>query len=80
MIEDMVQMSKAYESEGKERINSPITNADTAAPAQAARPQLNEYFLDHSEIHRDVLQRKICHYLGPEAYSRPATYNVLTAL
>lgn len=37
---------------------------------------LNEFFVSGEGIHRDVMQREICKYLGPEAYSRPATYNV----
>ncbi len=37
---------------------------------------LNEFFVDGEGIHRDVMQREICKYLGPEAYSRPGTYNV----
>ncbi|MCJ1468585.1 hypothetical protein MMC07_007214 [Pseudocyphellaria aurata] len=36
---------------------------------------LNEFFVDGEGIHRDVMQREICKYLGPEAYSRPGTYN-----
>lgn len=37
---------------------------------------LNEFFVDGEGIHRDVMQREICKYLGPEAYSRPGVYNV----
>lgn len=37
---------------------------------------LNEFFIDGEGIHREVMQREICKYLGPEAYSRPAAYNV----
>ena len=37
---------------------------------------LNEFFVDGKGIHREVLQREICKYLGPEAYSRPYNYNV----
>lgn len=37
---------------------------------------LNEFFVSGEGIHRDVMQREICKYLGPEAYSRPGTYNV----
>ena len=39
-------------------------------------PELNEFFVDGKGIHREVLQREICKYLGPEAFSRPSTYNV----
>ena len=37
---------------------------------------LNEYFVDGEGISRAVLQMEICKYLGPEATSRPGTYNV----
>ena len=37
---------------------------------------LNDFFVDGKGIHREVLQREICKYLGPEAYSRPSNYNV----
>ena len=44
---------------------------------RAPRDQaLNEFFVDGEGIHRDVMQREICKYLGPEAYSRPGVYNV----
>lgn len=43
------------------------------APRESA---LNEFFVDGEGIHRDVMQREICKYLGPEAYSRPGVYNV----
>ena len=38
--------------------------------------KLNEFFVDGDGIHRDVMQREICKYLGAEALSRPAEYNV----
>lgn len=37
---------------------------------------LNEFFVDGEGIHREVMQREICKYLGPEAWSRPSVYNV----
>lgn len=37
---------------------------------------LNEFFVDGEGIHREVMQREICKWLGAEAYSRPGTYNV----
>ena len=45
-------------------------------PSRGGGDGLNEYFIDGDGIHREVLQREICKYLGPEAYSRPSTYNV----
>ena len=38
--------------------------------------RLNEFFVNGDGIHREVMQREICKYLGPEAYSRPGTHNV----
>lgn len=38
--------------------------------------RLNEFFVDGDGIHREVMQREICKYLGPEAYSRPGSHNV----
>lgn len=40
------------------------------------RSNLNEFFLSGEGINREVLQKEICKYLGPEAYSRPMKYNV----
>lgn len=37
---------------------------------------LNEFFVDGDGIHREVMQREICKYLGQDALSRPGTYNV----
>ena len=48
-----------------------------ALPAQPTRGGgLNEFFVDGEGIHREVMQREICKYLGPEAYCRPGVYNV----
>lgn len=38
--------------------------------------RLNEFFVNGDGIHREVMQREICKYLGPEAYSRPGSHNV----
>ncbi|MCJ1248733.1 hypothetical protein MMC30_005952 [Trapelia coarctata] len=43
--------------------------------AKAVPPRLNEYFIEGEGISREVLQIDICKHLGPEATSRPATYN-----
>ena len=54
-------------------------NRDRREPARDRNREpsgLNEFFVDGEGIHRDVMQREICKYLGPEAYSRPGTYNV----
>lgn len=49
---------------------------DLPTSSRGGRPELNEFFVDGKGIHREVLQREICKYLGPEAFSRPSTYNV----
>ena len=41
-----------------------------------SRSKLNEFFVSGDGIHREVLQREICKYLGPEAFSRPSSHNV----
>ena len=45
-------------------------------PPRGGGDGLNEFFIDGEGIHREVMQREICKYLGPEAYSRPGAYNV----
>lgn len=45
-------------------------------PARPAPPRLNEYFIEGDGINREVLQIDICKHLGPEATSKPGTYNV----
>lgn len=44
-------------------------------PSSRGAP-LNEFFVDGEGIHREVMQREICKYLGQDALSRPGTYNV----
>ncbi|KAI4182238.1 MAG: hypothetical protein L6R41_006099 [Letrouitia leprolyta] len=43
-------------------------------PSSRGAP-LNEFFVDGEGIHREVMQREICKYLGQDALSRPGTYN-----
>lgn len=45
-------------------------------PASTSRASLNEFFVDGDGIHREVMQRELCKFLGPDALSRPGTYNV----
>lgn len=49
---------------------------DPPGASRPSRAKLNEFFVSGEGIHREVLQREICKYLGPEAYSRPSSYNV----
>lgn len=56
---------------GERERRDPVRDRGTREPAG-----LNEFFVDGEGIHRDVMQREICKYLGPEAYSRPGVYNV----
>lgn len=54
---------------------APVPRGGPRQPKQR-QDALNEFFVSGEGIHREVLQREICKYLGPEAYSRPSTYNV----
>lgn len=49
----------------------PIRDRPEREPAR-----LNEFWVNGEGIHREVMQREICKYLGPEAYSRPGVHNV----
>ncbi|KAL9612662.1 MAG: hypothetical protein Q9167_002744 [Letrouitia subvulpina] len=52
----------------------PARGREYPEPARGGA-QLNEFFVDGEGIHREVMQRELCKYLGPEALSRPGTYN-----
>ena len=52
------------------------TGREPTGAARPPRPRLNEFFVDGARIHREVMQREICKFLGPEAYSKPHSYNV----
>lgn len=55
------------------------TRRDTLKPSRgltSIRDGLNVYWVDGAGIHREVLQEYTCQFLGPEARSRPLTYNV----
>ena len=49
---------------------------ETRGSKKARGDDLNEYFCDGEGINREVLQKEICKYLGPEAYSMPGEYKV----
>ena len=51
-------------------------DTDELISPRPSRSKLNEFFICGDFIHREVLQREICKYLGPEASSRPSLYNV----
>ncbi|KAI4104079.1 MAG: hypothetical protein L6R37_003485 [Teloschistes peruensis] len=44
-------------------------------PSSTRGAPLNEFFVDGDGIHREVMQRELCKYLGSDALSRPGTYN-----
>ncbi|KAL8693764.1 MAG: hypothetical protein Q9218_001460 [Villophora microphyllina] len=44
-------------------------------PPSTRGAPLNEFFVDGEGIHREVMQRELCKYLGPDALSRPGAYN-----
>lgn len=54
----------------------PVREREAPRPSRGGGDSLNEFFIDGEGIHREVMQREICKYLGPEAYSRPGAYNV----
>ena len=56
----------------------PAREREPTRPSRGGGDGLNEFFIDGEGIHREVMQREICKYLGPEAYSRPGAYNVRT--
>ena len=45
-------------------------------PSKPRQEPLEQFFVSGEGIHREVLQRDIRNYLGPEAHSMPVTYNV----
>ena len=59
-----------------DRDRAPVRDDQPTAPRGGRGETLNEFFVDGKGINREVLQREICKYLGPEAYSRPYNYNV----
>lgn len=56
----------------------PVRERDLPAPS--SRAALNEFFVDGEGIHREVMQRELCKFLGPDALSRPGNYNVRRVL
>ena len=64
-----------------EQLRDPPRDSRREAPSREPsvrppRPRLNEFFVDGARIHREVMQREICRFLGPEAYCKPYSYNV----
>ena len=53
-----------------------ISSAEPPREVPGRIPGLLEFFVDGARIHREVMQREICKFLGPEAYSKPHSYNV----
>ena len=54
----------------------PIGRGDPPREVKKPKAKLNNFFVNGEGIHRDVLQREICRFLGYEAVSNPTTYNV----
>ena len=55
----------------------PIRDEPPREPKKAkGTTGLNSYFIKGEGIHREVLQKEICRFLGPEATSKPDEYNV----
>lgn len=40
----------------------------------------NRYFVRRDGIHREILQKHICNFLGPETYFNPSIYKVAVPL
>ena len=64
---------RGYGDKGHDETRRSASGTGTSKPGRA---KLNEFFVDGHGIHREVMQTEICKDLGPEAYSRPSTYNV----
>ena len=64
----------------REPRREPAREREPARPNRGGGDALNDFFIEGEGIHREVLQREICKYLGPEAYSRPGSYNVRHSL
>lgn len=60
----------------RERRNEERDYDERKEPAPTRK--VNEYFIKGEGISREVLQGEICRFLGADAYSRPAKYDVCT--
>ena len=69
-------MSSRRDRETRDDRNRRDPVREPSGASRSARPRLNEFFVDGAGIHREVMQREICKFLGPEAYSKPHSYNV----
>ena len=58
------------------RDRSPRWDDPPSSSRQGREGNLNEFFVDGKGIHREILQQEISKYLGPDAYSKPSTYDV----
>lgn len=45
--------------------------------AREHRLSLNHHFIRTDDIHHEILQKRICTFLGPEAYFKPSAYKVV---
>lgn len=64
-----------YDDRRKEP-REPVRERERDFVSSTRGASLNEFFVDGEGIHREVMQRELCKYLGPDALSRPGTYNV----
>ena len=55
---------------------SRTSRVDPPRETKKPRTGLNEFFISNEGIHREVLQKEICRFLGPEAFSAPKKFNV----
>lgn len=55
---------------------SRVSGYGESRDSRSGPTKLNDFFIDAKDIDRQVLQTEICRLLGPEARSRPYSYNV----
>ena len=55
-------------------LEKPLPSVKEEHTARKRGPSLNEFFISSEGINREVLQKEICRFLGPEATSRPFLY------
>ncbi|KAI4258420.1 MAG: hypothetical protein L6R42_005114, partial [Xanthoria sp. 1 TBL-2021] len=60
------------EQESEDDTNPTTSTANAKSPT--SRASLKEFFVNGDGIHREVMQRELCNFLGPDALARPGVY------
>jgi hypothetical protein len=55
---------------------SPFTCQGVRVAAPKATAEMNQYWIPHLDIHKQVITRELQYYLGPDATVRPFTHKV----